>query len=324
MSLIACSISESSLQWKSSRTICVPYSALYPNLLTEFCARNWNQVEKKLTIRYRLVGRTEYVVHIYRDNWLVGHGSMWIRAGLKFKFTAIRILRPARPPARPSLLVVIRSAEVEVESFNRTSTAYSITPEIRVFLPNLSYCNCQRYMYFTFHNTGIIRWKLYYLFDLAKYKIEQNEIDVEQTTLTLPVCALYTHPVIVLSARMSGWSFRYWTSSRTLPSRSPKGRKSIESISAAVEGSYLLFNKSLITLFVKVSIPQSVWWKTAISRVPSSCWEIIRLRRASLLFEANSLREHETQSVVDLLTRFLQHSWWHAHLLLSIQDEILD
>lgn len=129
MSLIACSISESSLQWKSSRTICVPYSALYPNLLTEFCARNWNQVEKKLTIRYWLVGRTEYVVHIYRDNWLVGHGSMWIKAALKFKFTAIRIL------------VVIRSAEVEVESFNRTSTAYSITPEIRVFLPNLSYCN---------------------------------------------------------------------------------------------------------------------------------------------------------------------------------------
>src|SRR5680860_1291206 len=68
------------------------------------------------------------------------------------------------------------------------------------------------------------------------------------------------------------------TSSRTLSSRSPKGMKSMWDASMPVSAVSLPHNSSL----ENVSIPQSVWWITRYSLVPSSCEEMMRLRNADL------------------------------------------
>ena len=76
---------------------------------------------------------------------------------------------------------------------------------------------------------------------------------------------------------MSGDERRKATSSRTLSSTSENGRKSMLLESTP---------RSCLTLacrsrLVNVSMPQSVWWMTAISLVPSKRWEITRERKAS-------------------------------------------
>ena len=74
---------------------------------------------------------------------------------------------------------------------------------------------------------------------------------------------------------MNGLPLMVWTSSRTLCSTSENGMKSM-STSRPVSA----FSLSRRSSFVKVSIPQSVWWITSTSRVPSSFCEMIRDRRA--------------------------------------------
>jgi len=76
------------------------------------------------------------------------------------------------------------------------------------------------------------------------------------------------------------------TSSRALTSTSVNGKKSMSSALAPVAALSVRRMSSLLT----VPIPQSVWWITMHSRVPSSCVEMTIDRSASSLARPPALR----------------------------------